>query len=72
MIDVIRIFVSSTWIDLQPERKAVETALHRMKETKLIGMESVRKRVQGREGRYELSEGRVMQQTGGTVRHFDL
>ncbi len=39
MIDVIRIFVSSTWIDLQPERKAVETALHRMKETKLIGME---------------------------------
>ncbi len=28
--------------------------------------------VQGREGRYELSEGRVMQQTGGTVRHFDL
>ena len=29
--------------------------------------------VQGREGRYELSEGRVMQQmTGGTFRHFNL
>ena len=29
--------------------------------------------VQGREGRYELSGGRVMQQmTGGTIRHFDL
>ena len=29
--------------------------------------------VQAREGRYELSDGRVMQQmTGGTVRHFDL
>ncbi len=29
--------------------------------------------VQGREGRYELSDGRVMQQmTGGTVRHFGV
>ena len=29
--------------------------------------------VQGREGRYELSEGRIVQQmTGGTFRHFNL
>jgi tetratricopeptide (TPR) repeat protein len=33
------VFVSSTWLDLQPERKAVELALQRMRETKLIGME---------------------------------
>ncbi len=35
----IHIFVSSTWLDLQPERQAVETALQRMRETKFIGME---------------------------------
>lgn len=33
------IFVSSTWLDLQPERQAVEIALQRMRETKFIGME---------------------------------
>jgi len=36
---VARIFVSSTWIDLQPERSAVEDAIHRMSEAKFIGME---------------------------------
>src|SRR5262245_8516110 len=35
----VHIFVSSTWLDLQPERQAVETALDRMRETKFIGME---------------------------------
>lgn len=36
---VIHIFVSSTWLDLQPERKAVEVALQRLRETKFVGME---------------------------------
>jgi uncharacterized protein DUF4062 len=36
---ILRIFVSSTWLDLQPERQAVETALQRIRETKFIGME---------------------------------
>jgi len=36
---VARIFVSSTWIDLQPEREAVKDAIHRMSEAKFIGME---------------------------------
>src|SRR5262245_46063227 len=35
----VHIFVSSTWLDLQPERQAVKTALDRMRETKFIGME---------------------------------
>ncbi len=35
----LNIFVSSTWIDLQPERKAAEIALQRMRETKFVGME---------------------------------
>jgi hypothetical protein len=35
----IRIFVSSTWEDLQPEREAVEQALHRMRDTAFSGME---------------------------------
>jgi Domain of unknown function (DUF4062) len=33
------VFVSSTWLDLQPERKAVEVALQRLRETKFVGME---------------------------------
>ncbi len=33
------VFVSSTSLDLQPERKAVETAVHRIRETKFSGME---------------------------------
>lgn len=35
----VRIFVSSTWLDLQPEREAVEKVLHRMKDTDFAGME---------------------------------
>lgn len=36
---VFRVFVSSTWLDLELERKAVEIALARLGETKFIGME---------------------------------
>lgn len=35
----IRVFISSTWEDLQPEREAVEEALHRMQDTAFAGME---------------------------------
>ena len=35
---VARIFVSSTWLDLQPERQAVEDAINRMSGGKFIGM----------------------------------
>jgi hypothetical protein len=35
----LHVFVSSTWKDPKPERKAVETALQRMREAKFIGME---------------------------------
>jgi uncharacterized protein DUF4062 len=35
----VQVFVSSTWQDLQPERRAVETALQRMRGTKFTGME---------------------------------
>ena len=38
---IVRIFVSSTWLDLQPERKAVEKALQRLRQTKLNGMEYI-------------------------------
>jgi tetratricopeptide (TPR) repeat protein len=34
-----KVFVSSTWLDLQPERKAVEAAIHRMRKPGFIGME---------------------------------
>ena len=36
---VLHVFVSSTWLDLQSERVAVETALQRLHETKFVGME---------------------------------
>ena len=36
---IVRPFVSSTWLDLRPERDAVETLLQRFRETKYIGME---------------------------------
>ncbi len=36
---IVRVYVSSTWIDLQPERLAVEQALQQMRETKFVGME---------------------------------
>ena len=35
----VSVFVSSTWRDLQPERKAVETVLQRFRETRFVGME---------------------------------
>jgi hypothetical protein len=35
----VGVFVSSTWLDLQPERGAVKCAIHRMRETQFIGME---------------------------------
>ena len=35
----VHVFISSTWLDLQPERKAVEAVLQRMRETKYAGME---------------------------------
>lgn len=38
-IEVAQIFVSSTWLDLQPERQAVEAALQRLREVKFNGME---------------------------------
>jgi hypothetical protein len=37
--EVVQVFVSSTWLDLQPERQAVEAALQRLHETKFVGME---------------------------------
>jgi hypothetical protein len=37
--DIIRIFVSSSYKDLQPERNEVEKLLQRFKDTKFIGME---------------------------------
>ncbi|HKV09673.1 MAG TPA: DUF4062 domain-containing protein [Thermoanaerobaculia bacterium] len=39
MIPIIRVFVSSTWSDLIPERQAVARALERLRETKFYGME---------------------------------
>lgn len=35
----IHIFVSSTWLDLQSERRAVEVVLQRLRQTKFVGME---------------------------------
>lgn len=35
----VQVFVSSTWLDLQPERKAIETVSQRLREVKFIGME---------------------------------
>jgi len=35
----VRVFVSSTWLDLRPERAAVEDLMQRFRETKFIGME---------------------------------
>ena len=34
-----RVFISSTWLDLKPERKEIEKALHRMKSSTFVGME---------------------------------
>ncbi len=38
-ITILPVYVSSTWTDLRPERKAVECAVQRMRETKFVGME---------------------------------
>ena len=38
-VEVAQVFVSSTWLDLQPERQAIEAALQRLHETKFVGME---------------------------------
>lgn len=35
----VRVFISSTWRDLQPERGAVREALSRLDETRFVGME---------------------------------
>jgi hypothetical protein len=32
-VPIVRVFVSSTWEDLQPEREALEKAIHRLSET---------------------------------------
>ena len=39
MKEAVRVFISSTWVDLQPEREAVEKALHRMQQAEFSGME---------------------------------
>ena len=36
---IYRVFVSSTWLDLQPERRALMEALNRMDEMRFVGME---------------------------------
>ena len=38
-MSAVRVYVSSTWLDLQPERAAVEKAIQRLRETKFVGME---------------------------------
>jgi uncharacterized protein DUF4062/centrosomal CEP192-like protein/NB-ARC domain-containing protein len=47
---VARIFVSSTWLDLQPERQAVEEAVNRMSAGKFVGMEYFGSRPETTEG----------------------
>ena len=47
---IARIFVSSTWIDLQPERQAVEDAINRMSAGKFVGMEYFGSRPETTEG----------------------
>lgn len=38
-ITILPVYVGSTWLDLGPERKAVEAAVQRLRETKFVGME---------------------------------
>lgn len=47
---VARIFVSSTWLDLQPERQAAEDAINRMNAGKFVGMEYFGSRPETTEG----------------------
>src|SRR5262245_10717269 len=43
----IPVFVSSTWLDLQPERTRIEWVLNRFRETKFQGMEYFGSRPEG-------------------------
>ena len=38
-LKILPVYVSSTWLDLEPERTAVERAVNRLRETKFVGME---------------------------------
>jgi tetratricopeptide (TPR) repeat protein len=38
-LPILPVYVSSTWLDLEPERDAVEQAIQRLRETKFVGME---------------------------------
>lgn len=38
-LPILPAYVSSTWLDLGPEREAVEQAVQRLRETKFVGME---------------------------------
>ena len=38
-LQILPVYVSSTWRDLEPERSAVEQAVNRLRETKFVGME---------------------------------
>jgi hypothetical protein len=38
-LQILPVYVSSTWLGLEPERKAVEQAVQRLRETKFVGME---------------------------------
>jgi tetratricopeptide (TPR) repeat protein/beta-phosphoglucomutase-like phosphatase (HAD superfamily) len=44
---ILPVYVSSTWLDLEPERKAVEQAVNRLRETKFVGMEYFGSRDEG-------------------------
>jgi Domain of unknown function (DUF4062) len=37
-IEILPVFISSTWIDLRPEHEAAERAVNSMRETKYVGM----------------------------------
>ena len=38
-MQTVRAFISSTWVDLREEREAVEQILHRLRQTRFVGME---------------------------------
>src|SRR5262245_29820122 len=44
---IVRVFVSSTWRDLQPEREKVQAVLNTFRETKFTGMEYFGSRPKG-------------------------
>lgn len=45
--NILPVYVSSTWLDLQPEREAVEHAVQRLRETKFVGLEYFGSRDEG-------------------------